>query len=228
MTAMGRSILVLNPRQMAPTPGWRADRSATWLGMRLSSAASISEQRNDMHSATATLATKMVTLRAPPAQAVGQDIQSPRSCRRHRMLRSVCLMDDRQRGCPQRCGSRRNHTSRRSGLWPVNRTSLVGECKRPIIAAYSIRSGRCPPAETPPVLPLVNSRFLPHPTAISNSRRVCKRRTKSTNPARQRTGRQAAQTCQCSRSSRTPGIPTKQRQNGLDEGAETSPHVLAR
>jgi hypothetical protein len=40
--------------------------------------------------------------------------------------------------------------------------------------------------------------------------------------------RQAAQTCQCSRSSRTPGIPAKQRQNGLDEGAETSPHVLAR
>lgn len=40
--------------------------------------------------------------------------------------------------------------------------------------------------------------------------------------------RQAAQASPGSRSSRTPGIPAKQRQNGLDEGAETSPHVLAR
>jgi hypothetical protein len=37
----------------------------------------MSEQINDMQSATATLATKMVTLKAPPTQAVGQDIQSP-------------------------------------------------------------------------------------------------------------------------------------------------------
>jgi len=37
----------------------------------------------------------------------------------------------------------------------------------------------------------VNSRFPSHPTAISNFRRVSKRRTKSTNPARQRAGRQA-------------------------------------
>jgi len=40
--------------------------------------------------------------------------------------------------------------------------------------------------------------------------------------------RQAGQTCPGSRSSRTPENPAKQRQNGLDEGAETSPHVLAR
>jgi hypothetical protein len=40
--------------------------------------------------------------------------------------------------------------------------------------------------------------------------------------------RQAGQTCHGSRSSRTPENPAKQRQNRLDEGAETSPHVLAR
>ena len=40
--------------------------------------------------------------------------------------------------------------------------------------------------------------------------------------------RQAAQASHGSRSSRTPKNPSKQRQNGLDEGAETSPHVLAR
>jgi len=40
--------------------------------------------------------------------------------------------------------------------------------------------------------------------------------------------RQAAQTSQGSRSSRTVENLSKQRQNGLDEGAETSPHVLAR
>ena len=40
--------------------------------------------------------------------------------------------------------------------------------------------------------------------------------------------RQAAQSCPGSRSSRTPENPAKQRQNGLDEGARTSPHVLAR
>lgn len=40
--------------------------------------------------------------------------------------------------------------------------------------------------------------------------------------------RQAAQASPGSRPSRTPGIPAKQRQNGLDEGARTSPHVLAR
>lgn len=40
--------------------------------------------------------------------------------------------------------------------------------------------------------------------------------------------RQAGQACPCSRSSRTPENPAKQRQNGLDEGARTSPHVLAR
>ncbi len=40
--------------------------------------------------------------------------------------------------------------------------------------------------------------------------------------------RQAAQASPCSRSSRTPEKPAKQRQNGLDEGARTSPHVLAR
>ena len=40
--------------------------------------------------------------------------------------------------------------------------------------------------------------------------------------------RQAAQTSPCSRSSRTPENHAKQRQNGLDEGAKTSPHVLAR
>jgi hypothetical protein len=40
--------------------------------------------------------------------------------------------------------------------------------------------------------------------------------------------RQAAQASPGSRSSRTPENLSKQRQNGLDEGAETSPHVLAR
>ena len=43
--------------------------------------------------------------------------------------------------------------------------------------------------------------------------------------------RQTGQTCPASggsRSSRTPENPANQRQNGLDEGAETSPHVLAR
>ena len=43
--------------------------------------------------------------------------------------------------------------------------------------------------------------------------------------------RQTGQTCPASggsRSSRTPENPAKQRQNGLDEGAGTSPHVLAR
>ena len=40
--------------------------------------------------------------------------------------------------------------------------------------------------------------------------------------------RQAAQSSPGSRSSRTPENLSKQRQNGLDEGAETSPHVLAR
>jgi len=40
--------------------------------------------------------------------------------------------------------------------------------------------------------------------------------------------RQAAQASTGSRSSRTPENPAKQRQNGLDEGARTSPHVLAR
>lgn len=40
--------------------------------------------------------------------------------------------------------------------------------------------------------------------------------------------RQAAQTCSGSRSSRTSANPAKQRQNSLDEGAKTSPHVLAR
>jgi len=40
--------------------------------------------------------------------------------------------------------------------------------------------------------------------------------------------RQTGQTCLGSRSFRTPENPAKQRQNGLDEGAETSPHVLAR
>lgn len=37
-----------------------------------------------------------------------------------------------------------------------------------------------------------------------------------------------AQTPPGSRFSRTPENPAKQRQNGLDEGAQTSPHVLAR
>ena len=40
--------------------------------------------------------------------------------------------------------------------------------------------------------------------------------------------RQATQTSPGSRSSRTVENLSKQRQNGLDEGAETSPHVLAR
>ena len=40
--------------------------------------------------------------------------------------------------------------------------------------------------------------------------------------------RQAAPTSPGSRSSRTVENLSKQRQNGLDEGAETSPHVLAR
>ena len=43
--------------------------------------------------------------------------------------------------------------------------------------------------------------------------------------------RQAAQASPASggsRFSRTPENPAKQRQNGLDEGARTSPHVLAR
>lgn len=40
--------------------------------------------------------------------------------------------------------------------------------------------------------------------------------------------RQATQASPGSRSSRTPENLSKQRQNGLDEGAETSPHVLAR
>ncbi len=40
--------------------------------------------------------------------------------------------------------------------------------------------------------------------------------------------RQTGQSSPGSRSSRTPEIPAKQRQNGLDEGAEASPHVLAR
>ena len=40
--------------------------------------------------------------------------------------------------------------------------------------------------------------------------------------------RQAAQTSPGSRSSRTVENLSKQRQNGLDEGARTSPHVLAR
>jgi len=40
--------------------------------------------------------------------------------------------------------------------------------------------------------------------------------------------RQAAQTSAGSRSSRTVENLSKQRQNGLDEGARTSPHVLAR
>lgn len=40
--------------------------------------------------------------------------------------------------------------------------------------------------------------------------------------------RQATQASPGSRSSRTPENLSKQRQNGLDEGAQTSPHVLAR
>ncbi len=40
--------------------------------------------------------------------------------------------------------------------------------------------------------------------------------------------RQAAQASPGSRSSRTSENLSEQRQNGLDEGAETSPHVLAR
>ena len=40
--------------------------------------------------------------------------------------------------------------------------------------------------------------------------------------------RQATQTSPGSRSSRTVENLSKQRQNGLDEGARTSPHVLAR
>ena len=40
--------------------------------------------------------------------------------------------------------------------------------------------------------------------------------------------RQAAQTSPCSRSSRTPENLSKQRQNGLDVGRRTSPHVPAR
>ncbi|HRT50798.1 MAG TPA: hypothetical protein P5279_09915 [Anaerohalosphaeraceae bacterium] len=37
--------------------------------------------------------------------------------------------------------------------------------------------------------------------------------------------RQADETCPGSRSSRTPENPAKQRQNGLDVGRRTSPHV---
>jgi len=40
--------------------------------------------------------------------------------------------------------------------------------------------------------------------------------------------RQAGQTCSGSHTSGTSENSAKQRQNGLDEGAETSPHVLAR
>jgi len=40
--------------------------------------------------------------------------------------------------------------------------------------------------------------------------------------------RQAGQTCLGSRSSRAPENPAKQRQNGLDVGRRTSPHVPAR
>ena len=60
MTAIGRSMRFLKLRQIAPARGCRSLICATWLGVRLSSTASMSEHANDTPNATARLITKMV------------------------------------------------------------------------------------------------------------------------------------------------------------------------
>ena len=69
----------LEPAPDRSNSGVRADRFANWLGVRLRIAASMSEQQNEIDSATTTLATKMVTWLSPLTQAVGQNIDLPRA-----------------------------------------------------------------------------------------------------------------------------------------------------